>query len=124
MSELNIINLTAMEREIIDRYHEAFQRYGFPSSENIKVDKRVNTGAGRYTYFCPSCKISMADGQVGLGTYSQINMDGLEAGASFWIYVENGALQYLEIVVNGNQPWDGEERKWTICDPETGNFSS
>ena len=83
---------------------------------------RRNTGAGRFTYFTHEGNLQRADGHFGLGNFSQINMDGLDAGASFWIEIETGKILYLEIAVNGNQHWDGSERNWVICNPDTGVF--
>ncbi len=49
-------------------------------------------------------------------------MDNLAAGASFWLHVEIGKLTYLEIAVNGDGTWDGTEKNYKICNPETGSF--
>jgi hypothetical protein len=114
--------LTLLERSILQKYFERYQGYSFPPPSKITVGLRKHTGAGRLAYLSHNGEISSPDGQLNLGRFGQINMDNLEYGASFWIYVKQGKLTCLEIVVNGDGAWDGTETNWKICDPETGEF--
>ena len=64
------------------------------------------------------------DGQLGLGRYSQFEMEGVKFGFSFWVQLTNGKVDYLEFIVNGNEEWDGSESSWTVRDPDTGALPS
>lgn len=115
-------NKTALERAILKLYYERLGDKGFPSPEEFTVSKRENTGSGRYTYFsCPSA-VDLPNGRLDVGTYGQINMEGVRSGASFTLYVDKHMVTQLEISVNGTDIWDGTEREWKICDPDTGVF--
>lgn len=115
--------LTPLERDLFRRIHVRYKHWGFPDSNQFRVSSRRNTGAGRFTYVVHEGELTF-DGAVDLaqGNYSQFDMDGLDAGANFWAHVENCKVKYLEIVVNGTQYWDGIERAWSVCDPETGEL--
>jgi hypothetical protein len=67
-------------------------------------------------------EIGVPDGQLHIGSFGQFNMDGLPYGASFWIYIKEHKISQLEIAVNGAEQWDGTERSWKICNPDTGQF--
>ena len=58
------------------------------------------------------------------GKFSQFTILGLDAGASFWVEIENGKVLCLEIIVNGDQEWDGSEASWLVLDPDTGELPS
>lgn len=115
---------TALERDLFELFFRRYKEAGFPKPDDIRVTSRENTGAGRFTHILHEGSIAYPDGELGLGKFSQLNMEGLEAGASFWIEVEKKKLTYLEIVVNGEESWDGSEGKWQVCDPDTGMFSA
>ena len=114
--------LTLLEVDLLQQFHDYFKSKGFPPPEQFIVREREYTGVGRYTYFQHDGTIDLEDGLLGPGTYSQFNMLGLDHGASFLGYIENQKFDCLEICTNGDQPWDGSERQWVICDPDTGEF--
>ena len=113
---------TPLERDLLARFHQAYKDMGFPAAHQITVRGRDDTGSGRYTYLDHEGEVRGPDGRLGLGRYSQLDMEGLEAGASFWVELQDGRVRYLEIAVNGDEPWDGVERPWNVCDPQTGLF--
>lgn len=123
MEPLSSIQLTPLEHAILARFHDRYRQHLFPVVTAFKITKRENTGAGRFTYVEHDGKVDLPEGQLDLGRYSQINMDGLEAGASFWVQMEHGKVAYLEIIVNGDGGWPDQEGAWAICDPDTGEFS-
>jgi len=115
-------SLTPLETDLLTRFHHRFGYLGFPAPAQLVVTARTNTGAGRYTRFAHDGSVSIDEGDLGLGTYSQFDMEGLRAGASFWVYVTSGKIDYLEIVLNGEGHWDGCERAWGLIDPDTGDL--
>jgi len=117
------IELTPLERDLLGHFWLRYKQIGFPSPEKLLVVSRQHTGAGRFTHFEHAGHVQRTDGQLSLGNFSQINMEGLEAGASFWIKIESGKVLFLEVVVNGEQFWDGTERRWSVCDPDSGAFA-
>jgi hypothetical protein len=113
---------TALERSILDTYYVRYMERGFPSPEDFIVAGRNNTGNGRYTRLSHPNETSLPEGRLDLGIYGQINMDNIRSGASFWLYVKEHKIIELEIAVNGTERWDGTERHWKICNPDTGEF--
>lgn len=122
MEPRSSIELTPLERALLVSFHKRYRQYGFPDVDAVRVSKRENTGAGRFTYLEHDGTIDRSDGQLDPGKFGQINMDGLAAGASFWVQIERGKVAYLEIVVNGDGRWPRREGAWVICDPDTGEF--
>jgi hypothetical protein len=116
------LTLTPLEVDLLARFHARFAAMGFPAADQFLVSARWNTGAGRFTYFAHPGSFNVDDGEIGLGTYSYLDMEGLEFGASFWVCVAGGTIKYLEIVLNGEGYWDGDERPWDVADPDTGDL--
>lgn len=114
--------LTPLERALLQRFHERYQDIDFPHPDAFRVAQRTNTGAGRYTYFSHDGFLKAYDGHFYLGQFSQLDMAGMDAGATYWLELEDGKVLYLEIAVNGDESWDGVERSWELCDPDTGEF--
>ena len=69
------------ERALLACFHDRYRQYHFPAVGAFKVSKRENTGAGRFTHFEHDGQVGRPDGQLDLGRFSQINMEGLEAGS-------------------------------------------
>jgi hypothetical protein len=114
------LQLTKLEKALLGAFAARFARQGFPQTDDFEVVSRNDTGAGRFTYLKHVGRADLPSGQIGLGTFSQVDMDGLDCGASFWVEVASGQIDHLEIVVNGAQPWSGVETAWIIRDPDTG----
>ena len=122
LEPLGSTELTPLERALLAAFHDRYRQQNFPAAGAFRVTNRENTGAGRFTHLQHDGTLDHPDGQLDLGRYSQINMDGLEAGASFWVQIEHGKVAYLEIIVNGDGGWPDGEGAWVICDPDTGEF--
>ncbi|MFC3816931.1 hypothetical protein [Lysobacter sp. GCM10012299] len=116
--------LTPLELDLLDRFHSRYKQLGFPPPEGIRVKFRQSSSAGRCTYFEHEGHVQRVDGQLDLGRFSQFDMVGLDAGASFWVEIENSKVLYLEINVNGEQEWDCSELRWIVLDPDTGELTS
>ncbi len=112
--------LTPLECDLLGHFHSRYTQIGFPSPEGMRVKSRQSSSAGRFTYIEHEGLMQRTDGQLDLGRFSQFDMDGLDAGASFSVEIKDGKILYLEIVVNGDQEWDGSEPSWVIRDPDTG----
>lgn len=117
-----MLRLSALERDIVARYHAKYVERGFPAPDAIAVTSRENTGAGRFTSMAHAGHVDLPDGPIDLGRYMQFDMIGLPAGASYFLFVENGQVSQLEIAVNGDDPWDGSENDWVIRNPDTGDL--
>lgn len=113
---------TPLETDLLAHFHVRYGQLGFPSPRVMGVKSRESSSAGRFTYLEHEGCVQLEDGHLGLGQYSQFDMPGLEAGFSFWVQLAHGKVQYLEIVVNGEEEWDGSESGWTVLDPDTGGL--
>jgi len=114
---------TPLELDLLAHFHARYSQLGFPPPEAIRFKSRRTSSAGRFTYFEHEGCVQLADGQLGLGFFSQFDMAGIEAGASFWVQVAHGKVLYLEIIVNGEEEWDGSESNWVVLDPDSGDRS-
>jgi hypothetical protein len=81
--------------------------------DSVRVTRRENTGAGRFTY------LDDAGGQELLdGFYSAqgrlIEIPGVRNGLGFEIAVSSGRIAYVEFVTYGNVTWDGSEGGWLL----------
>ncbi|MEK6215859.1 MAG: hypothetical protein N2B03_01435, partial [Boseongicola sp.] len=51
---------------------------------------------------------------------SHIELSGVSSGATVSIEIENGKALAIDIVINGQEVWDGNVSNWRILDPEIG----
>ena len=105
-SPLSTLERTLVELVASENWHDF-------RVDALRVTRRVNTGAGRYTYFEDMLKQVLRD-----GTYTAqgklLQMDGVRDGLAFVVDVSGGVINYLEMAVYGNESWDGVERQWQI----------
>ena len=113
---------TPLETDLLTHFHVRYGQLGFPAPGSMRVEFRESSSAGRFTYLKHEGCVQLPDGHLGLGQYSQFDMPGREAGFSFWVQLAHGKVQYLEIVVNGGEAWDGSESGWIVLDPDTGDL--
>lgn len=105
--------MSDMEEVVLRAFHEIYRDAGFPRPEEIAVQRRENTGAGRYVDLASKAKLSIEDGYLDLsGRF--IRMLGVPSGLMATVAVESGQLRQLEFAVYGDGSWDGEERMWAI----------
>jgi hypothetical protein len=98
--------MTPLETAALAYAYARYRNVGMPPPDQITVEARRNTGAGRYTRLVTAGRLACADGTIDL---FQIDMAGLPAGGMVSLEIEMGVPTLLEIVVNGVYPWDGTE---------------
>ena len=81
--------------------------------DGLKVTKRDNTGAGRYTYLEDAHAQQLVDGDYS-AQYRWVDMDGIVNGMGWIVAVSDRKLLYIDIHTFGNITWDGVERPWRI----------
>lgn len=97
----------------MEAFHELYGYRGFPSPEGICVRRRENTGSRRYVDLYAEDEVQLDDGYLDLGGRF-IEMEGVPNGLMAVVAVRHHRIDQLEIAVYGNDPWDGEEREWSI----------
>jgi hypothetical protein len=111
--KMNLTNPSPLEAALLAAFHELYKSKGFPSPERVKVRRRENTGSGRYTDFDSSDKTELDDGYLDLaGRF--VEMSGVPNGLMAVARIKDHQLEQIELSVYGDDPWDGEERDWTI----------
>lgn len=111
---MGIGQLSPLESALIAAFHELYGTQGFPAPERIQVKRRENTGVGRYTEIEAEDHVDLDDGCVDLGGRF-IEMTGVPNGLMAIAHVRDHRLEQLEIVVYGEDQWDGVERDWSIA---------
>lgn len=107
------IEKTPLESAILQQIFEANASIGFPAPCDIEVVGRKNSGAGRFVALKSSVKLADISQYLDMsGRY--IEMCGVEFGLSAAVAIERGEIVEMELAVNGNAEWDGEEREWQI----------
>ena len=117
-------SLTPLELDLLGRFYTRYKQYGFPAVASFRVKSRETSCAGRFTYLENDGYMSDYDGDLGLGKYSQFEMDGVRYGFSFSVQLKDGKVDFLEFVVNGDEEWDGSESDWRVLNPDTGERPS
>ena len=103
--------LTPLEKEVL----ALTARENWPDFriEGVRVIRRENTGAGRFTYLEDEHDQQLTD-----GFYSAqgrlIEVPGVRNGLGFEIAVAASRISYIEFVTYGNVTWDGSEDGWRI----------
>jgi hypothetical protein len=115
-----MLELSALERRILELYYIRYNMYGFPQPDALSVTSRSNTGSGRITKLFHEGQLDSPDGELFLGSYSYLEMEGMDYGANFSVDISEKKVSSVEILCVGNIIWDGLERSWRILNPETG----
>ncbi len=101
-----------LEHAILAQYHKAYGVQGFPQPDTIEMLVRENTGAGRFVDL-KAPLTSIAEHACALPDDVTVEMDGVENGLGFMLFVEEGRLDMLELYTVAGS-WDGDERAWRI----------
>ena len=110
---MDLLHLSPLEVAVLRVFHELYGYRGFPPPERVRVRLRENTGAGRYVDLDVEEGSQSDDGYLDLGGRF-IEMKGVPNGLMAVVHVKGHRVDQLEIAVYGNDPWDGEEREWSI----------
>ena len=103
--------LTPLESALVELV--ATENWSGFRTDGLCVQKRENTGVGRYTSLEDKYKQQLQDGDYGAQGWF-LEMEGIKHGFGFVVNVSAGAINYLEIAVYGDERWDGVERKWEL----------
>lgn len=111
---MNTLQITGLERAVLDRFHQLYQGGGFPPANSIRVLQRKNTGGGRYVELESDQQVELDDGYIDMSGHF-IEMRGLPDGMMAVVLIKGRRVEVLELTVYGGDSWDGEEREWKIA---------
>jgi hypothetical protein len=103
--------LTPMEAEILGVLAETHAEAGFPRPEQINVSGRENTGNGRYTDIWFEKAIDLV-GPVEAPVV--IKLPQVRYGMAAIVFLRESRLSSLEIVVYGDDFWNGDETGYSL----------
>ena len=99
-------NLSSLERCLVAEAHRRYAQFGFPAAKDVCVSERMQDDAGRITKFSHDGVVSCEDGATIIGQV-ELGVDGpLLLGT---LYITNGKLDSLGLIVVGNEVWLGDE---------------
>jgi len=104
-------DLTPLEREVL--IITARENWPGFHHETVRVARRENTGAGRFTYLEDVRGQSLSDGQYS-AQGRVIEIPGIPNGLGFVIAVSSSRINYIEFFTYGNVSWEGAEEGWSI----------
>lgn len=108
-----MIQKSALETAVLERFHQLYVARGFPPTESISVLRRENTGGGRYVDLECDAPVCLVDGYIDLdGGF--IKMNSLPNGMMAVVLVKNGRVKSLEFTVYGGDFWNGDETEWEL----------
>ena len=92
--------------------------------ENIEVEKRDYTGFGIYVYFKKDQQVdlrkNLVEEQTNISSPTEFYLDTLEHQISFELNLnEKGQFDFLEIVPNGVESWNGKYGEIKKLQPTT-----
>ncbi len=111
---MKMLDPSPLEAALLKIFHELYGDRGFPAPDMIRVRSRENTGAGRYLDLHVQVESKLDDGYLDLGGQF-IEMEGVPNGLMAVVHIKNHRPDQLEIAVYGDDPWDGQERQWSIA---------
>jgi hypothetical protein len=104
---------TPLELSILQAFYEEYGMQGFPSPDDISVNARKNTGAGRIVSLESDARVRCQDGYLDMGGRF-VEMEEVHNGLMAVVSIVRSGLDQLEITTYGNDSWDGKERGWKI----------
>ena len=79
----------------------------------LKVKNREYTGVGSYTHFqYDSSKILTKD--TAISSRKRLLIKGLEHELTYELNLTDGKIDFLEIVTNGDDKWDGKVKDFEL----------
>jgi hypothetical protein len=102
-----------MEATVRRLFHETYRDAGFPPTEEIAVQRRESTGAGRFVDLDSMAEVNIEAGYLDLpGRFNR--MSGVPNGRMLTVTVEGGKQRQLEFSVHCDSRWDAKERTRAI----------
>jgi hypothetical protein len=106
-----VSELTELERAIVEVVSR--ENWSDFRTDDLRVLKRENTGAGRFTYLADRRDQTLAD-----GSYSAqgrlVELPGVRNGLGFIVDISRSRISHIELFTFGNETWDGSEADWKI----------
>jgi hypothetical protein len=106
-----VSELTELERAIVEVVSR--ENWNDFRTDELRVLKRENTGAGRFTYLTDARDQALSD-----GSYSAqgriVELRGVRNDLGFVVDVSRSRIGHIELFTFGNEKWDGSEADWKI----------
>jgi len=104
MGELNLLEVGLLT--LIINENKEKHPYLPTDLKAVKVKERTYRGVGTFTYFeYPAPELLPKD--TSISSQRNLIIKGLENPLSYELNLTNGKMDFLEIVTNGNEKWDG-----------------
>ena len=105
MKNLNALEITVIQ-SILD---ENKSKYPFLNLHipYLYVKNREYTGVGIYSNFEYTKEMNTEDISDLISSGKTLSIEGLEYELAYILDITNGKINFLEIVTNGNEIWDG-----------------
>lgn len=114
---INLQGASEFERTVIEHILKKEVPEYIEHLPYLLVDKRENTGAGIYVYFKysdPPPLFSSENRTIGQSVYAEI--EGLEGGVGFMLYIDEGRITMLESFSHGSEAWPTHISRFEIQD--------
>ena len=114
---INLRGASEFERAVIEHILKKEASEYIKHLPYLLVDRRENTGAGIYVYFKYSEKpplFSPETRTIGQSVYAEI--EDLEGGAGFMLYIDEGRITMLEAFSHGSEAWPDHISRFEIQD--------
>jgi hypothetical protein len=113
----NLHGATEFERAVIEHIIEKDAPKYKKHLRYLSVDRRENTDVGVYVYFNYSdTSILCSDENRTAGQSLYAEIEGLQWGAGFMLYIDDGQITMLESFCHGAESWPAQIRKFKLKD--------
>lgn len=109
LNALEIALVKAVIEENVIKYPFLFFQFAF-----LKVKNREYTGVGSYSNFEYTKPVDESTINTILSSKKRLLISGLKTELSYVLDITNGKINYLEIVTNNNEEWNGKTESFTL----------
>lgn len=114
MEDLNLLESTLVTL-IIEEHAVRYLEFVF-HIPLLKIKNREFTGVGSYSNFLYSKKIKFDNViDTAISSNKSLIIPCLKNELSYELAITNGMINYLEIVTNGNEEWNGDFESFQLC---------
>ena len=111
MDDLNYLEIELL-KSIIDENKERYPYLPLHFTM-LKVKHREFTGVGSYTHFQYDTSKILTKGTA-ISSRKRLMIKGLEHEVSYELNLTDGKIDFLEIVTNGDEEWDGKAENFEL----------